>query len=244
MPRYRLEFAYNGGPFFGWQAQDGLRTVQGDLQQALTWVLREQVTLMAAGRTDRGVHAEGQVAHFDAAKEIESPDFLVRRINSIVFPNIAVKAFDRAEDDFHARFSALARQYRYEFTTRANPLRHETLPVYFASYEKDVLQHLAGQLVGVHDLSGFSKESEQHTHSVCEVMTAEWHFPSSDHFVFRVKANRFLHHTVRGMTGTMLAIAGGKKPESDFMKILKEGRRDLCGPTALAKGLVLEKIFY
>lgn len=237
-------FAYNGTPFFGWQAQKGLKTVQGDLEQALLWVTRKEITLTAAGRTDRGVHAEGQVAHFDTGEPLPEEQFLCRRINSILFPNIAVRRVVEVPADFHARFSATARQYRYEWANTVDPLHHETTAVFYLNVDEPLLDTMAALLVGDHDLAGFSKESEQHATTNCSVFEAAWSRPAPGRYVFRVKANRFLHHTVRGMVATMLAVAAGKKSFSDFEKTLYEAERQRSGGTALAKGLVLEKIWF
>lgn len=244
MGRYALLFSYNGTPFYGWQSQQGQKTVQGDLEQALAWVLRTPVLLTAAGRTDRGVHAEGQVAHADFDVSLPDEAYVCRRVNSILFPYIAVRSIRPVPEDFHARFSATARQYRYEWSTVSDPLRHETTAVIYTGVNDSLLDDMAAALIGNHDLSGFSKESEQHRGTRCDVFEAYWERPAPVRRVFRVKANRFLHHTVRGMVGTMIAVAGGKRNRSDFDLALREGRRDRSGGSALAKGLVLERIYY
>ncbi len=244
MPRYALLFAYNGTPYFGWQAQEGLKTVQGDLEQALAWVLRKSVTLMAAGRTDRGVHAEGQVAHFDCDSIPLAPEELRRRVNAILFPMIAVRQIAPVEDTFHARFSAIWRQYRYELALQSEPLRHETTAVYYGNPDRSLLHLMAEKLIGTHDLLGFSKESDQHKGSLCDVHYAVWQEPEPGRLMFRIRANRFLHHTVRGLVGTMWEVSTGKMSLNDFDDVLNSAERNKCGFTALAKGLVLEQVGY
>jgi tRNA pseudouridine38-40 synthase len=244
MPRYALLFAYNGTPFYGWQAQEGLKTVQGDLEQALNWVLRTPVCLMAAGRTDRGVHAEGQVAHFDCPEMPLTPEELRRRVNAILFPMIAVREAVAVDEQFHARFSAIWRQYRYDLALQSEPLRHETTAVYYGNPDRKLLHVMAGKLVGTHDLLGFSKESEQHKGSICEVHSALWYENEPGRLIFRIRANRFLHHTVRGLVGTMWEVSTGKMSLEDFDAVLHKADRTKCGFTALAKGLVLERVGY
>jgi tRNA pseudouridine38-40 synthase len=244
MPRLALLFSYNGTFFHGWQKQERLNTVQGELEQALTWVLRTPVVTQAAGRTDRGVHATGQVAHVDIEGALPALSEIKRRVNAICFPRIAIRDVVLVEEDFHARFSAIWRKYCYQISTEPDPLHHETVAVMYGKPDVSLLHVMAEKLVGLHDLLGFSKENEQHTSSTCEVMEAYWLELSPVRFQFHIKANRFLHHTVRGMVGTMWDVATGKKTMVDFDEVLYKANRAKCGTTALAKGLILEAVGY
>jgi tRNA pseudouridine38-40 synthase len=246
----RLTLAYDGSPFAGWAAQPGLRTIQGEIQAVLERLFGEPVTLTVAGRTDAGVHAWGQVASFSV--EGEAPDDLVRRMNSMLPPEIAVVRAEPAPEGFDARRDAISRTYCY--WVLAAPVRHplEVGRALWWPYPVDgaALDRCAALVVGAHDFTAFTPSQTEHVRFERDVMRAEWRaHPLADPFAGRllelwVEADAFMRHMVRVLVGTMLEVAQGKRSIEDFESLLLGAPRTRAGETAPAHGLYLASVRY
>lgn len=242
MPNYKLIIEYDGSHFYGWQVQPHLRTVQGELQRALEVLVRRPVTLHCAGRTDRGVHALAQVANFHTDGQIEEKPFL-KSLNAITPPDIVIHALTQVGDSFHARFSARARQYIYFLSLK--PLAVGRQYAFYVPEMLDVgaMQEATHCLLGEHHFDAFSKVTPEETHYLSHVEVAEW--IQQDHRLgFRMRANRFLHHMVRWLVGTLIQVGRGKLTPAEFEAILESRDRRHVGFIAPAHGLFLEKVFY
>lgn len=243
MPVYRLLVDYDGTEFHGWQVQPAVRTVQGDLERALAILAREEVRTVAAGRTDRGVHARGQVAsfHLDAAIPCER---WVQGLNGICAPDLRVLRLEEAPSGFHARHHARWRLYRYRISlsrsaterTRAWWLRvPATLPR---------LRTAAAPLLGPHDFSAFANQSPDDPDPRCDVARADWE-ATAEGFAFSVRADRFLYKMVRTLVGTLVREAGeGGGGAEAVARVLVSRDRRMAAPPAPAWGLSLEAVGY
>lgn len=234
---------YDGTGFAGFQYQPGGRTVQGELEAALRQVTQEWVRVAGAGRTDAGVHALGQVASFRTATRLDAPA-LRRALNAVLPPDVAVRRCAEAPEGFHARFSALSREYFYRIINR--PVRpaidrerahHVALPLDEAAM--DVACRL---LVGRHDFASFSGAGRREG-TVRTVLHAGCRREGDEIYV-EVAAGAFLPHMVRNIVGTLIWLGTGKLDLPAFARILAGGRRSLAGPTAPPQGLYLARVNY
>jgi tRNA pseudouridine38-40 synthase len=245
MPRYKLTLEYDGTPFVGWQVQENGPSVQGRLIEAVQAFSGEDVIARGAGRTDAGVHAFGQVAHFDLAKDWE-PDKVRDALNSQLRPDpISVLACQRAADDFDARFSAKARHYLYRIIDRRAPLALERDRAWgvFRLLDAEAMHEAAQALVGNHDFSTFRSAECQ---AKSPVKTLDRLDVSRHGEVIRVEAaaRSFLHNQVRSMVGSLKLVGEGRWAARDLAHALEARDRNACGPVAPACGLYLVKVDY
>jgi tRNA pseudouridine38-40 synthase len=245
MPRYRLTLEYDGGPFAGWQRQENGPSVQAALEEAIFKLSGERVTVTGAGRTDAGVHARGQVAHFDLVKEF--PPHTVRdALNAHLRPQpVAVLDAALAAPDFHARFSAIARHYEYRILTRRAPPALDRGHVWHVSRALDVeaMQRAAQALIGQHDFTTF-RSSECQAKSPVKTLDRLDVSARGDEVVFYTRARSFLHHQVRSMVGTLKLVGEGKWRAADVACALEARDRTKCGTVAPPEGLTLLRVDY
>jgi tRNA pseudouridine38-40 synthase len=232
----RLLLEYDGTDFAGWATQPGLRTVQETVEGALATVLRRDVKLAVAGRTDRGVHARGQVASH------EGDPAPVRNLNALLPADVAVLASDPAPDGFDARRDARSRTYRYRLHTRSAPSPFEQRRALWwpKPLDRAALDRCAAALVGTHDFTAFTPTETDHVRFERDVFRAEWVEEPGDILAFWIEADTFMRHMVRVIVGTMLEEIGPDR----FAELLDGRPRSAAGATAPAHGLYLESVAY
>ena len=241
---YRLLIEYDGAPFAGWQRQAGVATVQQTLEEALETALRRRTAIIGAGRTDTGVHARGQVAHFSAPEAVDTAR-LARSLNGILPVSVAVLALEPAPDGFHARFDARRRRYRYHVSTAARALDAPRRLVLQSGVDFERMNLAARSILGVHHFGAFCRTQSETRNRVCTVKRAEWQEEDRTHdWHFEIIADRFLHGMVRSIVGTLLEIGRGKREPDDLGRIMATRNRTEAGPSAPAHGLVLESVTY
>lgn len=242
--RIVLGIEYNGSQFCGWQRQLNADSVQQRLEEAISKVADAQIVITTAGRTDTGVHATEQIIHFDCDNQRELKSW-VKGVNRYLPNSISVLWAKPVADDFHARYGARSRTYRYVILNRATrPALLDNLVTWeYAPLNLEKMQHAARHLQGTHDYSSYRTV---HCQAKSPVRTIETiNFSKNDEFVFMdVCANAFLHHMVRNIMGVLLAIGRGEQEEDWSLKVLRARDRTLGGMTAPAAGLYLVKVQY
>ncbi|MCG6904418.1 MAG: tRNA pseudouridine(38-40) synthase TruA [Rhodobacter sp.] len=245
MPRYALKIEYHGGPFHGWQRQALHPSVQGAVETALAALEPDVPGIAAAGRTDAGVHALGQVAHCDLAKDWDAFR-LSEALNHHLKPlPVAVVAAARVDADFHARFSAVERRYRYRVICRRAPLTHLRGLAWKVPQMLDLaaMQKAAEYLVGRHDFTTF-RASECQANSPVKTVDEFRVTATGPEVEFHVRARSFLHSQVRSFVGTLERVGAGAWTAEDVHEALQTRARAACGPVAPPDGLYLESVGY
>jgi tRNA pseudouridine38-40 synthase len=249
MPRYALKIEYDGTPFKGWQRQTTLPSVQGAVERALSRLEANVPSIGAAGRTDTGVHATGQVAHCDLQKDWD-PFRLSEALNHHLRPDpVAVLDATRVEDGFHARFSARERRYLFRLVARRAPVTHDRGRVWQVrhSLSLDAMREGAAHLLGRHDFTTFrasecQADSPVRTLDALEITAHD--IPHGTEFRFALRARSFLHSQVRSFVGTLERVgAGGWQPQ-DVKTALAACDRAACGPVCPPQGLYLTGVGY
>ncbi len=244
--RLRIDLAYVGTGFHGWQFQPGLRTVQGELARSIGRLLGREVMPVGAGRTDTGVHARGQVAHLDVADPAEA-DRLVRALARVVPPDLAVTAVSLVSPDFNARLSATARRYSYHLLWGRDIFAPHCWQLDGAP-DRAAMDRAAADSLGAHDFSSFCKTSSlKDDGNVCRVDLCRFDWRDDSAMlsaILHVRANRFLHHMVRNLVGTFVEIGQGRRPAADVPAILAARARSRAGGMAPPEGLFLEAVAY
>ncbi|MCL5264308.1 MAG: tRNA pseudouridine(38-40) synthase TruA [Chloroflexi bacterium] len=235
---------YDGILFHGMQVQPGLRTVQGELEQALFLVTQERIRIAAAGRTDAGVHASGQVVSFKTQSYLPATT-LLRALNAALPDDIVVKHCADVAAEFHARFSAQSREYRYTILNREAPtaLARSFVHHYRKLLNLEEMQKASESLIGTHDFASFARIDPDVSNTIRTVFRAEWCRDGSL-IHFDIVANAFLPQMVRGLVGTLIWVGTGKIDACRFQDIMHARDRRLAGPTVPAKGLCFVKANY
>jgi tRNA pseudouridine38-40 synthase len=242
--RYFLHLAYDGSRYHGWQVQPNTVTVQAELDRCLSQVLRQPVYCLGSGRTDTGVHASHQVAHFDAElAEGMTLDLLLYRLRRALPPDIAPLRLHQVPDQAHARFNAEARTYDYFVLTQPDPFRRDHAVYLDRAPDVAAMNEAAACMIGQFDFTSFSKVKGGENHYVCYCYEAGWH-PAPGGLVFRIRANRFVRGMVRLVVGTLLEVGRGKMTPKEFRELLWAQRRVDAGGAAPARGLFLSKVEY
>lgn len=234
---------YDGADFAGWAAQPGLRTVEGELSEALRTVLRHPVKMSVAGRTDAGVHASGQVVSFDAEADL-SPDLVAYKATAVLPRDVALRRCVAAPG-FDARRDAKSRSYEYRVINAPvrSPLRRREA-VYVAKHlDGDLLREAAEAVRGTHDFRAFTPTRTYHVRFERIVAESRWE-RAGDLLTYHVTADSFLYNMVRTLVGTMLEVAQGKRDLEDLSRLLDGGERDEAGPAVTSRGLTLARVGY
>lgn len=242
--RIALLIEYNGQRFFGWQAQAGLRTAQGELEAALSKIAQEPITVFCAGRTDRGVHATGQVVHFDTQVTRPLHGWLLGA-NSYMTADIVIKAIKQVDEAFHARFSAIKRRYRYIIANqpRRSAVHAGLVTWHHRSLDADLMHQGAQALVGTHDFNALRAtgcQAKSPVRTIHELTVKR----EGLEVIIDVTANAFLHHMVRNIVGLLLEVGSQDRPLEWVPHVLASLDRNQAGITAPPDGLYLTHIFY
>jgi tRNA pseudouridine38-40 synthase len=244
--RYLIQVAYEGAAYAGWQRQGGMHTVAGALEAALSKLLAHPIEVTGAGRTDRGVHATGQYAHWDTEKPLPTP--FLPRLNALLPEDIRVSALFQVGDTFHARHSALSRHYRY--------FLGQNIPLFWRRYVYEVaqlpslerLREAAAVWIGEKDFGAFCKGAKAYAHTTCRIYRASWSkrdYPNGAMLlVFDVEANRFLHGMVRFLVGASLRYAMGRLAYERLLSAIEMADRRWGLWEAPAQGLFLYAVQY
>ncbi|MGW0183938.1 tRNA pseudouridine(38-40) synthase TruA [Nocardia sp. NPDC003345] len=243
MTRWRLDISYDGTDFTGWARQPGLRTVQGVLEESLGKVLREPVQLTVAGRTDAGVHAEGQVAHFDSAAAVDTGK-LIHRMAKFLSKDVRITGIQPVPGEFDARFSAIRRHYVYRLTTAphgADPLSARSV-VGCRPVDLDAMRTASHSLLGLHDFAAFCRRREGAT-TIRELQRYDWE-RRGDRLDAYVSADAFCWSMVRSLVGAALAVGEGRRTPEWVAGLLNERQRSSAVTVAPAHGLSLVAVDY
>lgn len=243
MTRYFIELAYNGNGYNGWQIQPAAPSIQGELNQALTTLLRENINVVGAGRTDTGVNASFYVAHFDFSTEIEDTTHLAYKLNRLLGRNIAISRIYPVPSDLHARFSALSRTYKYFIDKAKDPF---TYPFTFCPHPLPDIKRMNEACKILFEYTDFTSFSKLHTDTKtnnCRIMQAEWE-EKGNQLIFTIRADRFLRNMVRAIVGTMLEIGQGKLDRENLRQIIESKNRCSAGTSVPGNALFLYDIEY
>jgi tRNA pseudouridine38-40 synthase len=247
--RYFITFSYDGTRYHGWQIQPNGDSVQERLQWALSTLLREQVGVTGAGRTDAGVHARMMVAHFDTEARFLSDEGincqqLAYKLNRLLPQDIAVSRVEPVAADMHARFSAVSRMYRYYIHTSKNPfLRAYSCELHYP-LDFEAMNEAARVLMTYEDFGAFCKSGADVKTTLCTVTQAQWVQTSASSWYFEIRANRFLRNMVRAVVGTLIDVGRGRLSLEEFRKVVEGKRRTEAGESMPGNALFLEDIVY
>jgi len=242
MRNIKLTMEYDGTDFHGWQYQPGLRTVQGEIQHALKHIFQYQGTVIGSGRTDTGVHAKGQVANF--LIDHSMPVLTIKAaLNGNLAEDVRIISAEEVDKSFHARFNAVKRHYCYTITQRERAINRVYMWCYKSQLEVDTIRQASKYFLGKHDFRAFCHAGINMNHYRCIIEEIVWE-QNNDILTLNIIANRFLHNMVRIIIGTMINVGRGFTPVEQIPQILESRDRNNAGPTAPAKGLCLEKVYY
>ena len=239
--RYFIYLSYDGTNYHGWQVQPNANSIQAELMRGLSTLLRQDIEVVGAGRTDTGVNASMMVAHFDIEATLSKADLfeLSRRLNRLLPPDIAIHKIVPVKEDAHARFSATARTYQYHVSSTKDPFnRHYTYRCPFElDYEK--MNEAAARLFDYTDFTSFSKLHTDTKTNNCKIMYARW-----ENGIFTIKADRFLRNMVRAIVGTLMEVGRGAITIDDFCRIIEKKDRCAAGSSMPGNALFLTNIEY
>ncbi|PWN07474.1 tRNA pseudouridine(38-40) synthase TruA [Rhodohalobacter mucosus] len=245
MPRYKLTFEYDGTGFSGWQVQPEARTVEGVAEEAFSTLYQQPVDLIGQGRTDAGVHAMAQTAHADLP-DVYTAKRILHAMKGLLPDDVALLQIEKSDPQFHARFNARSRRYRYDVHTRPSPLNRHRYWIVNGDIDESILTVCAGKIIGKQDFKNFCipPDTEKMT-TECTILFSEWKsFPSGFGFTYHIEGNRFLRHMVRRLVGGMVHTAQGKMSIDDFESLLNGPEQKQKAFSAPAHGLTLMEVKY
>ncbi len=245
MQRYRINLAYRGTNYHGWQRQPNALSVQEVLEEKLGQLFRTPVALTGCGRTDTGVHALSYVAHFDLSLRLESPgdERMLWALSGMLPNDIAVHSIEACDADFHARFGAQLREYRYVLQRRPNPFTQGLATPYYHSLSLEAMEEGAAALLLYEDFASFCKAGSDAKTTRCHLFRSEWAV-EGDQWVYTVAADRFLRNMVRAIVGTLLDLGRGRITLDNLHAIMESRSRGLAGASAGPEGLYLSRVEY
>ena len=242
--RYFAELSYKGTSYCGWQRQPNARSVEQTIEEALTTLLREEIDIVGAGRTDTGVHAAFYVAHFDTSRPIDKPEDFVYHLNSLLPEDVAFRRIYPVADDAHARFDATEREYRYYIQTHKDPFTKQTTWQLTVPLNLEAMNEAAKVLLATEDFTTFAKLGSNNTNNICHIFRAEWVEIECGMVVFIFRANRFLRNMVRAVVGTLVDVGRGKITPAEFAEIVASRDLSRSSSSAPASGLFLTDVKY
>ena len=244
MQRYFIYLAYEGTNYHGWQVQPNGVSVQECLQKALSTLLRLEIEVVGAGRTDAGVHARLMVAHFDFENNIADLTLLADKLNRILPPDISVYRVCEVNPEAHARFDAISRTYKYYITSVKSPFNRHLKCRIHGVLDYELMNRAAQVLFDYTDFTSFSKLHTDVKTNNCRIMHAEWVKEDETTWVFTIKADRFLRNMVRAIVGTLVEVGRGKLSIEEFRKVIEQKDRCKAGASVPGHALFLVDIEY
>ncbi len=239
--RFFIEISYRGKNYHGWQVQPKIRTIQQEINIALSTILRQEINVIGAGRTDAGVHARQMYAHFDCDKEFDINE-VIFRLNQYLPKDITIHNLFRVADNVNARFDAINRTYYYHIIYHKDAFVEDAYLIH-KKLNVPAMNIACKYLLGKQDFTSFTKTHNQAFTNLCNVTRAEWVFEEKK-LIFIIRADRFLWNMVRTIVGTLLQIGQNKMETCQLKKIIEKKDRSLAGNTVPARGLFLDKIEY
>lgn len=240
--KFVLDIAYKGTYYHGWQRQPNAMAVQEAVTDKLSVILGREVDIVASGRTDAGVHAAQQIAHFESERPL--PKGFRKSMNALLSPDIAIKAVYEVQDDFHARFDATSRTYHYYVAKEKDPFRQEQFYHFRPYLDIAKMNEAAAYLFRHSNFESFSKVHTDVNHFNCEITRAYWEEQEEGRLVFTIQANRFLRGMVRAVVGTLMDVGCGRMAPEEVEKILLARDRKKAGRSVPACGLFLSHVAY
>lgn len=245
MARYFISLSYDGAAYCGWQRQPDAPTVQQALEKGLSTLLREDIEVVGAGRTDTGVNASYYVAHFDS-EGVKDCAQLVYKLNLILPQDIAVMVVREVQPQAHARFDAVEREYTYYISQRKNPFRRYSAWQYYVALDMERMNDAAATLLDYDDFTSFAKLNSNNKTNICHVIKAEWRRAEWDNdlLIFTIRADRFLRNMIRAIVGTLVDVGRGRYTVEEFRDILHSRDLSRSSAGAPAVGLFLSDVKY
>lgn len=242
--RFFIILSYDGTRYHGWQVQPNGPSVQEKLQWALSTILRQDIFVTGAGRTDAGVHARMMVAHFDVETMVYELQDLTYKLNRLLPQDIAIQMMEPVSDEMHARFSATSRTYHYYIHTVKDPfLRAYSCELHYP-LDFQLMNEAAAILMTYENFGAFCKAHADVKTTLCHITAAQWHQTSPSSWYFEITANRFLRNMVRAVVGTLIDVGRGRLSLDDFRKVVEGKRRTEAGESMPANALFLEEVKY
>ena len=241
--RYKAIVSYDGYSYLGFQAQEGYETIEGELNLAFTNWLHKEIKVVGSGRTDKEVHALGQVIHFDLDSEIE-PDGVMRALNSFLPVDIRILEVTRVANDFHARFDAKKKEYRYRFSLKDNDVFSYRYAPYFKGLDYELMLEASKQFLGTHNFKGFCSADIDPNKDLNKTIYEINLIKEKDFMIFSFVGNAFLKYQVRRMVGLLIEIGRHKEKPTKIKEVLEKQDPKLSHKVAPGCGLTLYKVWY
>lgn len=243
MIRYFINLSFDGQRYHGWQIQPNAISVQEELNKGLSLILRQQIEVVGAGRTDTGVHARVMVAHFDIDQQIDEKQ-LAYRLNRVMPTDISINDVYKVDNEMHARFSAKERTYRYFVHTKRDPFcRLHSVELHYP-IDFELMNKAAAMLLEATDFKAFCKSNHDAKTTLCDVRTAHWVKIDETHWYFEISADRFLRNMVRAVVGTLIEVGRGRMTIDKMRNVVYDGTRCDAGESMPAHGLFLWNVEY
>ena len=241
--RFFIDISYDGTNYHGWQIQPNARTVQHQINNALSTILNCNISVVGAGRTDTGVHAKEMMTHFDADLSLETEKNLPYLLNRYLNEEIVIHRLERVKADAHARFDATARTYEYHLGFEKDPFKPQMYYYFHQPVSLEKMNEAAQILLEYKDFEAFAKSHSDVKTFLCDITKAHWD-SSAKGAIFTITANRFLRNMVRAIVGTLIEVGTGKIEVADMHKIIQSKNRGEAGFSVPAAGLYLTEIQY